>query len=70
MSDISIGGHKAIGHLLSLQKKYNESIQHFQYAGQKIQSEQDKTMVHSSLGNDYQAIGEINKAVEEYKKAL
>ena len=28
------------------------------------------TMVHSSLGNDYEALGEIDKAVFEYKKAL
>ena len=27
-------------------------------------------MVHSSLGNDYEAIGDIDRAVVEYKKAL
>jgi tetratricopeptide (TPR) repeat protein len=27
-------------------------------------------MVHSSLGNDYEAMGKLDKAVEEYKLAL
>ena len=70
LEDVSVGGHKAIGHLLSLQGKYNESIKHFEYAGEKIQSEQEKSMVHSSLGNDYEALGNNDKALEEYKKAL
>jgi hypothetical protein len=38
MNSISLAGHKAIGHLLSLEKKYNESIEHFEFVGSKIKS--------------------------------
>jgi hypothetical protein len=40
MESISLSGHKAVGHLLSLQKKYDQSIQHFEYVGSKTKTEQ------------------------------
>lgn len=70
MENISVAGHKAIGHLLSLQEKYSESIVHYEYVGARIQTSQEKVNLYSSLGNDYEGLGNIDKAVQQYKLAL
>ena len=70
MESISVAGHKAVGHLLSLQEKYSESIVHYEYVGARIQTSQEKVNLYSSLGIDYEGLGDIDKAVEQYKLAL
>ena len=70
MENISIEGHKVIGQLLSFQGRFKESIKQFEYVSAKLSNEEEKMRIHSSLGNDYEAMGDISKALQEYKLAL
>jgi|LakMenE01Jun11ns_1017448.scaffolds.fasta_scaffold8639218_1 tetratricopeptide (TPR) repeat protein len=66
----SITAHKVIGTLFSRQGKYKESIAHFEYISEKLKDSNEKSKIHSSIGNDYEALGDMDKALAEYKLAL
>lgn len=55
----SITAHKVIGTLFSRQGKYKESIAHFQYISQKLKDNNERSKIHSSIGNDYEALGDM-----------
>ena len=67
---LSIDAHKVVGKLLSKVGKYKDSIKHFEYISAQLKSNEEKSKVHSSLGNDYEALGDKERALQEYKLAL
>lgn len=61
---VSIEAHKLIGKVLSKQNKFKESIMHFEYISSQLKSNVERSAIHSSLGSDYEAMGDKEKALQ------
>lgn len=66
----SVKANYNLGNALYHQKRYKESITHYNRSAEIAQTKQEKHLAYHNIGNAYLGEQDYAKAVESYKKAL
>lgn len=69
---LSLETHKAIGKVLSLNGRFEESVKHYEFISDNLVDRRAcaSAKLYTELGEGFEETGNLSKALEEYKRAV
>ena len=69
---LSLETHKALGKVLSLNGRFEESVRHYEFISEHLADRRGcaSAKLHTELGEGFEETGNLGKALEEYKRAV